>query len=85
MFGFLGFILLFFFLIIIIVLALVGNIVRMIFGFGKRTPKQYNTHQGTTNDTSSRQTAADNNNPPVGKKKIFGEDEGEYVEFEEIK
>ena len=84
MFGFLGFILLFFFLIIIIVLALVGNLVRMIFGFGKRTPKQYNPHQSANNDTSNRQSTANNANSPAGKKKIFGEDEGEYVEFEEI-
>ena len=84
MFGLLGFILLFIFLIIIIVLSILGNIVRMIFGFGKRTPKNltgknndadnYNTGQQTKDSSSS-----------TGKKKIFGDDEGEYVEFEEIK
>lgn len=85
MFGFLGFILLFFFLIVIIVLALVGNIVRFIFGFRKQTPKQYNRHQTPTDDSSSKEYTTDNINPSTRKKKIFGEEEGEYVEFEEIK
>lgn len=42
MFGLLGFILLFVLFIVIIVLSLLGNIVRMIFGLGKRTPKEFN-------------------------------------------
>ena len=84
MFGFLGFILLFIFLIIIIVLTLLGNIVRMIFGFGKRTPKQFNGQKNDTNDYTNQETN-DSNNSTTGKKKIFGDDEGEYVEFEEIK
>jgi len=85
MFGFLGFILLFIFLIIIIVLTLLGNIVRMIFGFGKRAPKQFNGHKNYTNDYSTNQQTNDSSNSTAGKKKIFGDDEGEYVEFEEVK
>ena len=85
MFGFLGFILLFVLFIIIIVLSLLGNIVRMIFGFGKRTPKQFNSQKDKTDDYNTNQQTNDSNNSATGKKKIFGEDEGEYVEFEEIK
>ena len=85
MFGFLGFILLFVLFIIIIVLSLLGNIVRMIFGFGKRTPKQFNNQKKETDDYNTNQQTNDPNNSSTGKKKIFGEDEGEYVEFEEIK
>lgn len=82
MFGFLGFILLFIFLIIIIALALIGNIARMIFGLGRRTPKQYN-RQSETNASASENQAS-GNSTATNKKKIFGEDEGEYVEYEEI-
>jgi Na+-transporting methylmalonyl-CoA/oxaloacetate decarboxylase gamma subunit len=84
MFGLLGFILLFVLFIVIIVLTLLGNIVRMIFGFGKRTPKQFNGHKNNANDYTNQQTN-DSNNSTSGKKKIFGDDEGEYVEFEEVK
>ena len=84
MFGLLGFILLFIFLIIIIVLSLLGNIVRMIFGFGKRTPKQFNRKNNDANNYNTDQQTKDSSSS-TGKKKIFGDDEGEYVEFEEIK
>ena len=85
MFGLLGFILLFIFFIIIIALILLGNIVRMIFGFGKRTPKQFNGQKNDSNDYSTNRQTNDSSNSTTGKKKIFGNDEGEYVEFEEIK
>ena len=83
MFGLLGFILLFVLFIIIIVLTLLGNIVRMIFGLGKRTPKEFNGQNN--NDYRTDEQTNDSSNSTTGKKKIFGDDEGEYVEFEEIK
>lgn len=83
MFGLLGFILLFVLFIIIIVLTLLGNIVRMIFGLGKRTPKEFNGQNN--NDYRTDEQTNDSKNSTTGKKKIFGDDEGEYVEFEEIK
>ena len=83
MFGLLGFILLFVLFIMIIVLTLLGNIVRMIFGLGKRTPKEFNGQNN--NDYRTDEQTNDSNNSTTGKKKIFGDDEGEYVEFEEIK
>ena len=83
MFGLLGFILLFVLFIIVIVLSLLGNIVRMIFGLGKRTPKEFNGQNN--NDYRTDEQTNDSNNSTTGKKKIFGDDEGEYVEFEEIK
>lgn len=77
MFGFLGFILIFILLIVFVVIAFLGNLVRTIFGIGKRTPKHVHeeTHQ-TTQQASSTTNS--------GKKKIFAEDEGEYVEYEEV-
>lgn len=87
MFGFLGFILIFILFIVLIIVALLGNLVRAIFGLGRRAPKNYygdktssQTGQSYSSTTSSQTTTSTN-----GKKKIFTKDEGEYVEFEEVK
>ena len=87
MFGFLGFILIFILFIVLLVFALLGNLVRTIFGLGRRAPKHYYGGTNTSSQagqsyssTQSNQTSSTN-----GKKKIFTEDEGEYVEFEEVK
>ena len=87
-FGFLGFIIILVFIIIFIVLAFLGNIVRSIFGLGRRAPKQYYGEKSNSSDknnesyTSAQSTTTYSMN---GKKKIFADDEGEYVEFEEVK
>lgn len=84
MFGFLGFILLFIFLIVIIVLTLLGNIIRMIFGFGKRVPKEFKGKKNETYDYNNNQQTTDSSSSSTERKKIFGKDEGEYVEYEEV-
>lgn len=82
MFGLLGFILIFLLLIVLIGVTFVGNIIRMIFGLGRRSPKHYNTsRQASGNYSGTTQSATSTASP---KKKIFGDDEGEYVEYEEI-
>lgn len=78
MFGFLGFILIFILLIILIGLTLITNLLRTLFGLGKRAPKPYNAQ--SANDASM----ANNSSTTTSKKKIFDDDEGEYVEFEEV-
>ncbi|MBQ8520602.1 MAG: DUF4834 family protein [Bacteroides sp.] len=83
MFGFFGFILIFILIVFLIGFALLGNLVRFVFGLGRQTPKRYSNRTGNdnrTNNTYSSTTSTDNGN----KKKIFGDDEGEYVEFEEV-
>ena len=82
MFGFLGFILLFILFIVLIGLALISNVLRFIFGLGKRTPKRsygQESHQANHTHTSTTSSSAPQ------KKKIFDDNEGEYVEFEEVK
>ena len=86
--GFLGFIIILIIFIVFIALAFLGNIVRSIFGFGKRAPKHfYGEQTDSSSDTSSNQTSnqSTTTSSAQGKKKIFGDDEGEYVEFEEVK
>lgn len=86
-FGFLGFILILVIFIVFIVLAFLGNILRSIFGLGRRAPKHFygdktsSTHTGSNYSTTQSTTSAS----PIEKKKIFSDDEGEYVEFEEVK
>lgn len=81
MLGFLGFILLFILVVVLIGLLLIGNVLRYIFSFGRRTPKRYNGP--TQSQADQTQTSASSSAPQ--KKKIFDDDEGEYVEFEEVK
>ena len=83
MFGFLGFILVIILVIILFAFAVLGNLIRFVFGLGKRTPKRNNqssaqTDYGQTATQESYTTSSSN------KKKIFSEDEGEYLEFEEV-
>ena len=99
MFGFLGFLLILFLLIVFIGFAILGNILRVLFGVGKRTPNYQSrtyTHQKqntyTQNQTNNEneefvETSSSHKHPhsPEGRKKIFGDDEGEYVDFEEVR
>ena len=87
MFGFLGFILIFILFIVLLVFALLGNLVRTIFGLGRRAPKHYYDETNTSSQTGQSYSSTQSNQTSStnGKKKIFTEDEGEYVEFEEVK
>lgn len=88
MFGFLGFILIFILFIVLIVFVLLGNIIRAIFGLGRRAPKHFygdKTSSNTTEETYSSNQNTYTSTPTGSKKKIFAEDEGEYVEYEEVK
>jgi len=86
-FGFFGFILILIIFIVLIIFAFLGNIVRSIFGLGRRTPKHFYGEKNSSNHTDSNYTSTQTTTPSSsnGKKKIFGDDEGEYVEFEEVK
>ena len=87
-FGFLGVILIIVLFIILFIIALLGNFIRSIFGFGRRAPKHYygdKNSSTTDNPFNSNSQSAQASASSVNKKKIFAEDEGEYVEFEEVK
>lgn len=82
MFGIFGTILIFILFILLIGFVLIGNVLRFIFGLGKRSPKHYYGPQ--TNQSDHAHTSTTSSTPAPEKKKIFGDDEGEYVEFEEV-
>lgn len=83
---------LFFFIIIIVLvigLSLIRGVLRLFFGFGRRTTSQ-NSQQNRTYQGSYRRNEKEsyNNDSPSqahNRKKIFDDDEGEYVDFEEVK
>ncbi len=90
---------LFFFVLIILFagLSIVGSILRALFGIGRRRTAtgnyqrngQYQSMNQNTdgyNTSSSKDDQSANSNNQQGKhKKIFSQEEGEYVDFEEIK
>lgn len=80
------FILIFFICLFGIGLSIIGTILRAIFGIGR--PKQHyeqprHNNGETRNNTNYNNSTSDNEE--VHNKKIFSKDEGEYVDFEEIK
>lgn len=95
MFHILGFIFFFILIILVIGLAILSKVIRTVFGIGRRMKGQessrYNRSESAFKDfTQSQSTTNENarNNKTSGgrrKGKVFDEDEGEYVDFEEIK
>lgn len=96
MFHILGFLFIFVLAIIFIGLSIIGSVIRTIFGLGKR--KTSNTYQnGSGNyqtsegysfsgDQQQNNTTEHNDLDPDSKhKKIFSKDDGEYVDYEEVK
>lgn len=94
MFHLLGFLFIIVIVILVVGLTIVGSVLRAIFGFGRRRPassKSTHTHTYHTNHTESQHTGANSDEKVTTEqtdsrhKKIFTKDEGEYVDFEEVK
>lgn len=83
MFHLLGFL---FFLVLVVVvlgLALVSRVIGTLFGWGRKASDAFSgrSSAGASSASSSRSAT-----PPSAssKKKVFDDDEGEYIDFEEI-
>ena len=96
MFHFIGFILLILLIVLTIGFVILWRIVHTFMGIGRRMTgngssssqnQQRTTYQNTQNKTEWNEQAnqGESSYQPSDKKKIFGNDEGEYIEFEEIK
>ncbi|MCD8032656.1 MAG: DUF4834 family protein [Bacteroides sp.] len=83
MFNILGFIFIFLIAIIFIGLSIIGTVIRRILGFGRKSPG-YNPASGQ-DYRSSQETVRRKEPQQSPRKKVFDDDEGEYVEFEEVK
>lgn len=62
-------------------LSIIRGILRFLFGFGTRSTSS----SSQQSESAQRQTRQKVSNPSPKKKKLFDDNEGEYVEFEEIK
>nr|WP_320036657.1 DUF4834 family protein [uncultured Bacteroides sp.] len=81
---------LFFFIIIIVLvfgLSIISGILRLLFGFGRKShTRSYNFGGGDqTSNTHSDTSSGAASDSKSKHKKIFDKDDGEYVEFEELK
>lgn len=85
MFHILGFLFFFILIILIIGVALLAKIVRSIGGLGRKMTNNATTSEGKPKGTSHSETFHNPTNTSQKKKKIFDKDEGEYIDFEEIK
>ena len=95
MFHILGFLFIIVIAVIIIGLALVGSVLRAIFGLGKRSSASGSRSQNSTHSNSGqryyRPTQANDKEEIITDtgankhKKLFDDNEGEYVDYEEIK
>ena len=100
MFHFLGFIFFFILIILLIGFVILWRIVNTFLGIGKRmsggtnphtqgqqrtTYQRTNYQQNENSADSSRSQSSASSSSTNEKKKVFGDDEGEYVDFEEIK
>lgn len=92
------FILIFIIAIVVFGLSIIGFLFRTIFGIGGRSSSRsrqyesgthtrqqdYNQHSRTTND-DKEEIFSENAAPPKKRKKIFTKEDGEYVDYEEVK
>lgn len=92
MFHILGFIFLFILVVLLIGLAILSKIIGMVFGFKRRMQRNSSTQKTTYSYNSGKNQedafdsySTEGNTPVRHRKKIFDKEEGEYVEFEEIK
>lgn len=94
MFGFLSFLLILFLLILLIGFSILGKILRVLFGSGYRSSnyqnrtytnrENFNRQQDKQDGYAQAETYSDTlHNSKSNRKKIFDDDEGEYVDFEE--
>lgn len=90
MFHILGFLFVIIIAILVIGLSIIGTVIRSIFGIGSRrtssgTYQNSNTQSGYSFNKPNQSDSSEEEEMQPKHKKLFSEDEGEYVDFEEIK
>lgn len=92
MFHLLGILFLIILVILLIGLAILSRIIGMVFGFKRRMQRNgsasqhtYSSSSNSSQDNTSHTYSSEGNSTVRPRKKIFDKEEGEYVDFEEIK
>ncbi|MDR0658330.1 MAG: DUF4834 family protein [Mediterranea sp.] len=83
MFSFLGFIFFFILIVLFFGLTIISGILRALFGFGRRPSSSTRPSSDGSGPTHENKKGNVRNTPK--RKKLFEDNEGEYVEFEEVK
>ncbi len=81
-FGFFFIILL---VVVLVVISIIGSVFRLLFGFGRRGNQQRRTYTHSYRDEESQESHHSDQKVSQPRKKIFDDDEGEYVDYEEVK
>lgn len=84
LFSFLGFV---FFIVLIIIffgLTVISRVLGVLFGFGRRNSSARSASSNNTSDSAYNNKKRNADSTPK-RKKLFDDDEGEYVDFEEVK
>ena len=88
MFHFLGIILFLFLAVLLIGFVVIGKLIQSFLGLGrrnKRDPYTYYQNENSSRNTAGEQTVHNQSEDNSKKrKKIIDDDEGEYVDFEEV-
>lgn len=89
MFKFL-FVLFFFFILLVLLMgfSILRTIKNILFGSGRSSGKKGEQRRQTSSNSGRRQPSrdtAEEDYATAGRKKIFAKDEGEYVDYEEVK
>lgn len=92
MFHILGILFLIVLVVLLIGLAILSRIIGMVFGFKRRMQRNgsasshtYSSNSNSSQDNTSHTYSSEGNSTVRPRKKIFDKEEGEYVDFEEIK
>ncbi len=80
-----GFLFLLLFVVLFLGISFFASILQALFFSGKRRGKEKSVHGKWTTTAGAGGTASDKQRKETGRKKLFAPDEGEYVDFEEIK
>lgn len=92
MFHILGILFLIVLVVLLIGLAILSRIIGMVFGFKRRMQRNgsaqqtaYSSNSNNSQEDTSNAYSREGNSAVRPRKKIFDKEEGEYVDFEEIK
>lgn len=90
MFHILGFLFIIIIAVLLIGVGILTTLLRTIFGWGKRSSAPHSdgyshTRNRSQSPTSEEEVQAEEGETRYRHKKVFSADEGEYVDFEEIK
>ena len=85
MLHFFGFLFIIILAILLIGLSIIGTVVRKLFGLGGRGYSFSGNRQPGYAPDEETGTGSRTTSSPDRRKKLFSQDEGEYVDFEEIK